>query len=49
VAQVTYHSGVRIEGVVYWARRCSIWSRGADGWKLRFHQGTPFEPDGGDG
>jgi hypothetical protein len=45
VAQVTYQSAVRIDGTEYWARRCSLWSRDANGWKLRFHQGTPFEPD----
>jgi hypothetical protein len=43
VAQVTYHSAVTIEGTVHYARRCSIWSRTTDGWRLRFHQGTPYE------
>lgn len=43
VAQVTYQSAVTIEGTVHYARRCSIWSRTTDGWKLRFHQGTPYE------
>jgi hypothetical protein len=44
VAQVTYNSAVTYDGVVYHARRSSIWSRtGAGaGWTLRFHQGTPF-------
>ena len=31
-----------IGGVVYHARRSSIWSRAGAGWLLRFHQGTPF-------
>src|SRR5262249_1764436 len=44
VAQVTYNSAVRSGGVVEWARRSSIWSRGPGGWVLRFHQGTPFQP-----
>lgn len=43
VAQVTYHSAVTVEGTVHYARRCSIWSRTSDGWRLRFHQGTPYE------
>jgi hypothetical protein len=46
VAQVTYDSAVRSGGVVQWARRSSLWSRSENGWVLRFHQGTPFQPDG---
>jgi hypothetical protein len=42
VAQVTYNSAVSHDGVVQHARRSSIWSRGPTGWRLRFHQGTPF-------
>jgi hypothetical protein len=42
VAQVTYNSAVRYDGVVQHARRSSIWSRTAEGWILRFHQGTPI-------
>jgi hypothetical protein len=42
VAQVTYNSAVTYDGVVYHARRSSIWSRTGAGWILRFHQGTPF-------
>ncbi len=42
VAQVTYNSAARYDGVVYHARRSSIWSRTETGWQLRFHQGTPF-------
>jgi len=26
------------------ANRSSLWTRGADGWRLRFHQGTPVTP-----
>jgi hypothetical protein len=44
VAQVTYNSAVRYDGVVEYARRSSIWSRTTNGWMLRFHQGTPFQP-----
>lgn len=43
VAQVTYNSAVRYGGVVQRARRSSIWSRTANGWVLRFHQGTPYD------
>jgi hypothetical protein len=43
VAQVTYNSAVTHDGVVQHARRSSIWSWTEAGWRLRFHQGTPFE------
>lgn len=39
-ALVTYVSEVDRNGVER-ANRSSIWSRTDDGWKLRFHQGTP--------
>jgi hypothetical protein len=45
VAQVTYNSAVKRDGLYQFARRSSIWTRGANGWVIRFHQGTPFEPD----
>jgi hypothetical protein len=38
---VTYVSEVQYE-VLERANRCSVWSKTADGWKLRFHQGTPL-------
>ena len=41
IAQVTYLSEVRYGGQTELGNRSSIWSRDADGWKLRFHQGTP--------
>ena len=44
IAQVAYDSAVTYDGVVEHARRSSLWSRTADGWELRFHQGTPFTP-----
>lgn len=43
VAQITYNSAVRYDGVVQNARRSSIWSRTSGGWILRFHQGTPYD------
>ena len=43
VAQVTYNSYVDFDWVVESARRSSIWSFENGEWKLRFHQGTPFE------
>jgi hypothetical protein len=45
IAQVTYDSAVTYDGIVFHAHRSSIWSRSATGWKLRFHQGTPFRPE----
>ncbi len=41
-ALVIYDSEVCYEGVVERAHRSSIWSRSAQGWVMRFHQGTPF-------
>lgn len=43
-AHVTYNSHVEYDGVVEHARRSSIWSRVEEGWVMRFHQGTPYEP-----
>ena len=40
VAQVTYTSHVTYGGVVQRGLRSSIWTRTADSWALRFHQGT---------
>jgi hypothetical protein len=40
VAQVTYTSHVTYEGAVQRGHRSSIWTRTADSWVLRFHQGT---------
>ncbi|MGX1497867.1 hypothetical protein ACSSV1_002903 [Labrenzia sp. MBR-25] len=41
---VTYVSEVRREsGEIERANRSSIWSRQDGAWKLRFHQGTPFQ------
>lgn len=42
--QLTYFSAVIYEGIVEHARRSSIWSRTANGWIMRFHQGTAYEP-----
>jgi hypothetical protein len=43
-AQVTYDSQVTYDGLVEYAHRSSIWSRGLSAWVMRFHQGTPYEP-----
>jgi len=43
-AQLTYFSAVTYDGVVEHSRRSSIWSRTAQGWIMRFHQGTPYQP-----
>ena len=42
--QLTYNSAAEYNGVVEYARRSSLWSRGPTGWVLRFHQGTPYWP-----
>lgn len=39
VALVTYSSEVQY-GELEVANRSSIWSKSAEGWKIRFHQGT---------
>lgn len=41
VALVTYVSRVQYE-VLEVANRSSLWSKKNDGWKLKFHQGTPM-------
>ncbi len=42
VALVTYISREEY-GQVRVSNRSSIWSRTEDGWRIRFHQGTPVE------
>ena len=42
--QLMYFSAVEYEGTVEHGRRSSIWSRTANGWIMRFHQGTPYQP-----
>ena len=42
IAQVTYNSVVTYGENIEEARRSSIWTWSFGGWKLRFHQGTPF-------
>lgn len=44
IAQVTYDSADTHNGVIEYARRCSILSRTKSCWELHFHQGTPFIP-----
>jgi hypothetical protein len=44
VGQVTYNSQVEHDGTIEYARRSSIWSRTEQGWAMRFHQGTPYNP-----
>jgi hypothetical protein len=45
VAQITYNSEVDFSGNIEHARRSSIWTFNGDKWQLRFHQGTPFNPN----
>lgn len=44
VVQVTYNTRVEIDGIVQHRRRSSIWTSTLQGWVIRFHQGTPYEP-----
>src|SRR3974390_2511628 len=46
VALVTYVSEVTYGDATEFANRSSIWSRVPNGWRLRFHQGTPVENTG---
>lgn len=42
---VTYDSVLtRAGGPHEHAHRASLWTRGSQGWQMRFHQGTPFIP-----
>ncbi len=41
-ALITYVSEVQYETLER-TNRCSVWSKTANGWKLRFHQGTPLK------
>ena len=34
----------RASGQPEHAHRASLWTRGPQGWQMRFHQGTPFVP-----
>lgn len=43
VALVRYISHDSLNGVERRALRCSIWVYTNQGWRLRFHQGTPFK------
>lgn len=45
LVQTTYNSIVTYEEKVQYGRRSSIWSRKGDSWELRFHQGTPYQPE----
>jgi len=42
VALVTYTSEVGT-GPVQRSHRSSLWRRGDEGWRIEFHQGTPFD------
>lgn len=42
VALATYTSEVRYGDTLERGRRSSVWRKYAGGWRLEFHQGTPF-------
>jgi hypothetical protein len=43
-ALVTYDSVVRGPRSIEHTHRASLWTRGPQGWALRFHQATPYAP-----
>jgi hypothetical protein len=43
-ALVTYESEARFGEQIEHALRSSVWTRAQEGWQMRFHQGTPFQP-----
>ncbi|PJK12829.1 DUF4440 domain-containing protein [Lysobacteraceae bacterium NML07-0707] len=44
--QLLYDSCVtQVTGELEYTHRSSLWTRTADGWVMRFHQGTPFVPE----
>ena len=45
VVQTTYLSEIRKGKLKELGKRSSIWSKLDGRWKLRFHQGTPFQRD----
>ena len=45
VAQLTYYSVVTFGDDTEHGRRSSIWTRSNGTWVMRFHQGTPYEPE----
>jgi hypothetical protein len=42
VALARYMSRARSEGVEQVSHRTSVWVNTNEGWRLRFHQGTPI-------
>ncbi len=44
VVQITYDSVLNSGNGREFAHRSSIWSRTDGAWRMRFHQGTPFQP-----
>ena len=45
VALVTYRSIWTVDDGVLHTNRTSLWVLGDDGWRMRFHQGTPRSDD----
>ncbi|OYW13610.1 MAG: hypothetical protein B7X02_01810 [Rhodospirillales bacterium 12-54-5] len=43
IVQTTYKSIVTYADELEYANRSSIWEKTAEGWKLKFHQGTPTQ------
>lgn len=43
IVQTTYTSAVTDNGIVEYGNRSSIWIKTSEGWKLKFHQGTPVK------
>ncbi len=45
VVLATYNSEIKYGDTTMYARRSSIWCKQGVNWVLKFHQGTPYEPD----
>jgi len=45
VVLATYNSETTYGNITLYARRSSIWCKQGVNWELKFHQGTPYEPN----
>ena len=43
IVQTTYTSVVTHNNIVEYGNRSSIWIKTSEGWRLKFHQGTPIK------
>lgn len=45
LCQILYRSELNYPTGTEWAWRSSLWDRATGSWQLRFHQGTPTQPE----